>query len=123
MLVRIEPVELLACGQSSARGAKYNVAFGAEEEPMTALILVELGTGLPVFRAEPLLAKQLVGVRKPIGPEGIKQVFAGVIGGPDLVSVLMDRVAIHACEDEILRAHEGNPLFEVRDGGGRDVVE
>ena len=55
MLMRVEPLELLASDDHLARGSELDVALGAEEPTMSALTLIELGASLPVVGAEPLL--------------------------------------------------------------------
>jgi hypothetical protein len=108
-------------GIASSREA--NVTLGLEEPTVTALILIKVGVDLPVVQVEDVATEETIGVVEAVAPELLEQVGMGVVGGPNLVLVLLDGVAVHAGEDEVLRTKELDPVLQVGDGLGGLIVE
>lgn len=101
VFVGVEPVNLIPLLDSAAGRAELESMVGAEVKAVSVFFL-ELRFEIPVLLAEPSLADETVCFLESSKEEGLVQIVARVIRCPDLLPVILDKMGIHAHEQEIV---------------------
>lgn len=83
---------------------------------------LQFGLVLPVLLLEQVVPKTLIRVFQPVNKKIAEQIVAGMIGGPDLISVVGDQMAIHANQHSVLRPQRRGPASKVAQSRGPSIV-
>lgn len=83
---------------------------------------LQFGLEFPVLLLEQAVPKAFIRVFQPVDKEFAEQIVAGMIGGPDLIFVVGDQMAIHANQHTVLRPQRRSPASKVAQSRGPSIV-